>query len=79
MCINVYLLQEVRGSVVLKSTYYSFPAAALLWMLMWIWVQQQLGCLFTTPRKDNALVPLLMTYETNALRNIYVTGNGLLD
>lgn len=66
MCININLLQEVCDSVVLRSTYYSFPAIALLRMLMWTWALQQLCCLFTTPRKDNALVPLLMTYETNA-------------
>uniref|UniRef100_A0A663EP53 C2 domain containing 3 centriole elongation regulator n=1 Tax=Aquila chrysaetos chrysaetos TaxID=223781 RepID=A0A663EP53_AQUCH len=59
--------QQMEASMRLLSIS-SHPSAAL-----------KLSCLFTTPRKDNALVPLLMTYETNAVRSIYVIRNSLLD
>lgn len=46
---------------------------------MWISVLHHVGHLFTAPRTDNTFVPFPVTYETNAVRNIYVIRSSLLD
>nr|XP_047903960.1 C2 domain-containing protein 3 isoform X1 [Anser cygnoides] len=42
-------------------------------------VLHHVGQVFTAPRTDNAFTPLPVTYETNAVRNIYVIRSSLLD
>lgn len=86
VCINIYLVQESRDRFLSRRF-----VTRLFWGLTVIPVQPQqgsgcgsrvlhhVGQVFTAPRTDNAFAPLPVTYETNAVRNIYVIRSSLLD